>query len=395
MEPAAHPTATLLGERASLTGLLGELAAEAARYRFEVAPNPTVGAAVLAGGKVIARGFHEYWGGPHAEINALEAAQASGVPPSAWEALAVTLEPCTSYGKTPPCSAAIVRTPILSIACGSLDPDPRERGRSAELLQAAGRAVRMLDCTPIARVAPYFLRWTARERLRRPRPWTIAKWAQTRSGQLVPPAEVGQGRWITGPRALAQVQILRGRVDAIVSGVSTVRADDPRLTLRPAPERVFGTQRAPLRVILDSFLRTPPEARLFEPAGRGEFAGEVHILCQAGADGARHRALEARGARITGLHSSEPTRLSLREVQEWLWQQGARRVLLETGPELLGRYLQAGFVDQVRVYTGHVSGGQGESMAEALGRLKLGQRLDGEVGDDSVFEAFVEDGPAD
>ncbi len=377
-------------EGTELSRLLGELAREAQAFRFEVAPNPTVGAAILSEGLVIARGYHEYWGGPHAEVRAIEAAHKSGVPASAWDTLVVTLDPCTSFGKTPPCTDLVLTSGIPHIVSGSSDPDPRERGKALEMLRLAGRRVESLAATPVERWAPHFVRWIGHERLRRPRPWTIAKWAQTRSGHLNPPAEIGDGRWISGPQALAQVQVLRSRVDAIVTGVSTVLADDPRLTLRPSEHATGREWKAPRRIVLDSFLRTPPTARLFQAPGAGEYAGEVHILCQAGADGARHRELAARGAKITSLHSTDMTHISLRELQEWLWSQGLRRVLVESGPELLSRYLEAGFVDQLRVFTGNVSGGQGETMAHWFAQLKLDSRRDAEVGQDQVFEAFVQ-----
>ena len=115
------------------------------------------------------------------------------------------------------------------------------------------------------------------------------------------------------------------------------------------------------------------------------------MLCQAGANAARHRALEEAGAHITGLHASEDDHVRLRDVLEWLWSQGARRVLLEAGPELVSRTTERGFVDQLRVYTGNVSGGRGESLAAMLSRLRLQDRLDREVGDDSVLEGFLDD----
>jgi len=378
--------ATTSLSESSLREILVDLAAQARRRRFEVAPNPCVGAAVIAGGQVIARGFHERWGGPHAEVEALAAAVASGVPSSSWEALVVTLEPCSSHGKTPPCTDAILASGIRRVIVGALDPDPRHRGAGLRLLQEAGIEVDFVPrASELDRTAPHFLRWVDVDRQRRPRPWTIAKWAQTRSGQLTPPPAVGGGRWISGPESLREVQLLRGRVDAIVTGVTTVLHDDPRFTVRPPGD----PSKPPLRVILDSYLRTPPDCKLFAPPGPGEGAGQVHILCQAGANAARHVALERAGAKVTGLHSSEEDHVALRDVQEWLWEQGVRRVLLEAGPQLLSRHLEAGFIDQLRVYTGNVMGGEGPTMAPWFTRLRLAERLDREVADDAVLESFV------
>ncbi len=383
------PTLTPTLDETFLRQLMSELGQGARRFRFEVAPNPCVGAAVLAGTQVVARGWHEVWGAAHAEVRALEGAGRTSLPPAGWDTLAVTLEPCSTHGKTPPCTERLLRaaaeTGLRRVVVGALDPDPRHRGAGLELLKAAGLEVVLLDrSAPMESVAPQFLRWVDEERRRRPRPWTIAKWAQTLTGQLSPPPEVGGGIWISGKQAQAEVQLLRGRVDAIVTSVATVLSDNPRFTVRPPGD----PSRPPLRVVLDSYLRTPPDCRLFAPCGPGEGWGAVHVLCQAGANAARHRALEAAGARVTGLHASEEDHVRLRDVQEWLWQQGARRVLVEAGPALLARFLEQGFIDQVRVYTGNVRGGRGESMAPWLTRLKLDERLDREVGEDSALEAF-------
>jgi len=373
-----------------LRDLLSSLAQEALGFRFAVAPNPIVGAAILSGTHEVARGFHEVWGREHAEVRAFEAAAASPVPAAEWDTLVVTLEPCSTLGKQPACTDMIARSGIRRVVVGSLDPDPRHRGAGLNQLRAAGIEVEYLEgASPIERTAPFFARWTGIERLRRPRPWTIAKWAQTRTGQLVPPPDVGGGRWISGPESQAEVQELRGRVDAIVTGVSTVLADDPRYTVRPPGE----PSRPPLRVVLDSYLRTPPDARLFEPPGPGAGGGPVHILCQAGADSVRHRALVQAGALVTGLAANEADHVRLREVHSWLWGQGVRRLLVESGPMLLSRHLQLGFVDQVRVYTGNVNGGVGESMAHWLTRLRFDARGDRECGQDSVFEAFLISNP--
>lgn len=378
--------ATSLLDEAALRQLLAELGQEARAFRFEVAPNPCVGAAVVAGGTVIARGHHRQYGRAHAEIHALAAARASGVPAAEWDTLVITLEPCSTSGKTPPCTAAILESGIHRVVVGSLDPDPRHRGRGLEELRAAGLEVELLEgASPLAQTSPYFLDWLEPERLSRPRPWIIAKWAQTRTGQLTPPADYGDGRWISGPKAREEVWILRSSVDAIVTGVGTVLADNPRLSVR-APGDIT---RAPMRVVLDSHLRTPPESRLFSPCEAGEGAGAVHILCSAGASAVRHRALEATGVDIWGIHAVDMDHLRLFDVADWLWQRGVRRALIEAGPQLLESCFAAGGVDQVRVITGNVNGGRGESMARRMSKLRFSERLDRECGADSVLEAMV------
>ena len=373
-------------DEARLRALLLELGREATRFRFDVAPNPCVGAALLSGGEVVARGYHEIWGQAHAEVNVLDDAERRGIPREAFEVLVVTLEPCSSHGKTPPCVDRIVASGVRVVVVGERDPDPRHRGAGIRMLRDAGIEVLELPgAAPLARVSPHFVAWTANERLRRPRPWTIAKWAQTRSGQLVPPSGVGGGRWISGPDALSEVQVLRGRVDAIVTGIGTVLADDPRFTVRPPGDLA----KPPIRVVLDSFLRTPPDAQILKPAGENAAGGPVHILCVGGASMERHRALVDAGAFVHPLHVATDDGVSLRDVQTWLWGEGVRRMMLEAGPVLLSHYLSSGFVDQVRVYTGAVNGGQGTSMGVAISKLKMSERIDREIAQDSVLEAFL------
>ncbi len=375
-----------LPDETTLRALLTELGQQAREYRFEVAPNPCVGAAVLAGATEVARGFHEAWGGSHAEVHALAAAARTDVPREEWDTLLITLEPCSSHGKTPPCTDLILASGIRRVIVGELDPDPRHRGAGLELLREKGVEVQLLNvATPLSEVAPHFLSWVDPDRRRRPRPWVIAKWAQTRTGQLVPPADHGDGRWISEPESLREVHRLRGRVDAIVTGIGTVLADDPRFTVRPPGD----ASRPPLRVVLDSVLRTPPDARLFAPPGPGEGGGDVVILHQAGQGAARAPALEAAGARLVSVRCNEKDHVELRSALALLWDEGARRILVEAGPALLGRFLETRFVDQLRVYTGNVSGGRGDSMAEWLGRLDLRGRLYREVAADGVLEAFL------
>lgn len=372
---------TRLGE------LLVELGRAATSFRFRVAPNPCVGAAVLSDGVEIGRGFHEDWGGPHAEIRALEAAARSGIATARWDTLVVTLEPCCTFGKTPPCTEAILQAGIRRVVVGALDPDPRHRGRSLAGLHDAGLDVVVLSGhSPLERVAPHFRAWTAPDRLRRAYPWTLAKWAQTRTGQLSPPEDVGEGRWISGLLARAEVQTLRSRVDAIVTGVGTVLSDDPALSVRASG----GLPRPPLRVVLDSRLRTPPMARLLQPLDdpATEVAGPVHVLALPGPQPARHRALLEAGAEIHALRASDDGHLSLPEVQRWLWERGARRVLLEAGPRLIEAYFRAELIDQVAVYTGDVNGGRGPSLAPWLRAPHLSQVQHREIGEDAVLEAF-------
>lgn len=383
MQPTLHSPP----DEARLRALLGEIAQEARELRFEVAPNPCVGAVLLdANGVELGRGVHSVWGGPHAELACLAAAEAAGHPRERWHTLLVTLEPCSSDGKTPACTDAVLGAGVRRLVVGDVDPEARHRGHGLELLAERGVDVEVLPgAAPLPRVAPHFLAWTDHDRVRRPRPWGIAKWAQTRTGQLVPPEDVGGGRWISSHASLNEVQVLRSRVDAVVTGIGTVLADDPRLSVRPPGDLT----RPPARVVLDTHLRTPPGARLFAQPGEAEGAGPVCVLCVAGADPARHRALQEAGAEVVGLRAGDSGHVGLRAACEWLWERGCRRVLVEAGPTLQSAFLDRGFIDQLRVYTGAVNGGRGHTLAERLRPAGLREVMHREVGEDAVLEAFL------
>jgi len=385
-DPRGAVASVSAAEESQYRSLLAELGEAAGAYRFEVAPNPCVGAAVLSDGVEIGRGFHREWGGPHAEIRALEAAAASGVPRERWDTLVVTLEPCSSQGKTPPCTAALLGGPFRRIVVGALDPDPRHRGHGLEELAARGLEVVFLrGASALERVSPHFVEWTRPDRLRRSVPWTIAKWAQTRTGQLTPPEDSGEQRWISSVAAREEVHRLRARVDAIVTGVGTIIVDDPRLSVRLP----VAPSRAPLRVVLDSALRTRPDARLFLPCAEGEVAGAVHVITRVGFDPVRYRALTEAGATIHALRPGEGGRVSLREALGLLWRQEARRVLLEAGPTLVSAAFENELVDQVCVYSAPLNGGLGPSLARFLAPERLQQVAHTEVGEDARLEAFI------
>ncbi len=376
-----------LAERSASDGrfraLLAELAREARAFRYQVAPNPCVGAALLDGEREVLRAYHQVWGGAHAEADALREARARGL---RFDTLVVTLEPCSSHGKTPPCVDAVLESGVPRVIVGGLDPDPRHQGRGIQLLRDAGRDVWVLDgAAPLDDGSLHFLDWIAAARLTRGTPWTIAKWAQTRSGQLTPPAGVGDGRWISSPAARAEVHRWRAQVDAIVTGIGTVLADDPLLSVRGAEP----PHAPPARVVLDSRLRMPPTARMLDAAAPGAFAGPVFVLTLAGADPDRRRALTERGASVCELPGAGSGGLDLAAVQRWLWSRCVRRTMIEAGPTLLGRWIDEGRVDQWLVYEGPIEGGRGPSLAAALASPALRdvhhRTLDGDV----VIEAFT------
>ena len=222
---------------------------EAEKGLGRTSPNPAVGAVIVKGGRVVARGHHARAGGPHAEAAALAAAggRARGAD------LYTTLEPCDHHGKTPPCSAAILDAGIRRVFVGSRDPNPVVNGKGIARLAAGGVLVvpEVLRRECDALNAHWFRFITAR------RPFVTLKAAVTLDGKLA--TATGDSRWVTGPEARARVHQLRDRVDAVLIGAGTARADDPRLTTRlPA-----GGGRDPLRVVLDTDLSLPATLRLF------------------------------------------------------------------------------------------------------------------------------------
>ncbi|MEX1026251.1 MAG: bifunctional diaminohydroxyphosphoribosylaminopyrimidine deaminase/5-amino-6-(5-phosphoribosylamino)uracil reductase RibD [Planctomycetota bacterium] len=386
MKPTSDTLASL--HESDLRRLLAELGHGALAYRFRVAPNPTVGAAVLSDGVEIGRGFHTTWGGPHAEVHALEAAAASGVPPERWDTMVITLEPCSSQGKTGACTRRLLDVGIRRVIVGALDPDPRHEGRGLNQLEAAGvEVVHLRGASPLGRFAPHFYRWTLPDRQRRGRPWLIAKWAQTRTGQLQAPES--HGRWISSPPSLAEVHRLRASCDAVITGIGTVLRDDPRLSVRGEAARGLARDEGPQRVIVDSDLRTPLEARIFAATPEGEAAGEVVIVCRGGAHPRSHRALKENGVRVEVVGLDDKGRVNVREMLNRMWNAGMRRVLLEAGTTLATSFLEHDLVDQLLVYTGAVNGGEGEPLSEWLRPDRLRLPAHRESGDDAVLEAFL------
>jgi len=361
--------------------LFEELVTWAAGCRFDVAPEPCEAAAVVAAGGVVARARREFYGGAQPWLAAL-AGGAGG------DTLVTTLEPRVDADGALLGADLLAASAIRQVVVGSLEPDLRQRGRGVAALRALGLTVDVAEWgAPLHRVAPHYLNWRSVERARRPRPWTIAKWAQTRSGQLTPPEDVGDGRWISCTSSQDEVQVLRGRVDAVVTGIGTGLADDPRLSVRPPGE----VERAPLRVVLDSKLRTPPESRLLAqtPDDMSEAAGAVCILGVAGAPASRFRALVERGAEVHLLPPDWHGRLSLEQASRWLWERGLRRILVEAGPRILSAFLKAGAVDQVRIYTGDVMGGRGSRVEGVPSESTMSGVLHRECGDDAVLEGFT------
>jgi diaminohydroxyphosphoribosylaminopyrimidine deaminase/5-amino-6-(5-phosphoribosylamino)uracil reductase len=278
---------------------------EARRGVGQTSPNPAVGAVIVRGGKVIARGFHRRAGMPHAEIEAIRALKKAELARGAT--IYVTLEPCSTHGRTPPCVEALVRAGFRRVVIGAIDPNPAHAGRGVDLLKAAGLEVATgvleAECRELNAA---FNHWIVTKT-----PLVIAKAGMSLDGRLTRPP--GEGQWLTSAAARADAQKLRAQVDAILIGAGTLRADNPRLTVRG----VKGA-RQPWRVVLTRSGRLPKDAHLFT-------------------DEHRERTLVYRG---------QPLRAVLRD----LGRKQITSVLIEGGGQVLGEAFDRKLVQRVQFY---------------------------------------------
>ncbi|MFQ5877754.1 MAG: bifunctional diaminohydroxyphosphoribosylaminopyrimidine deaminase/5-amino-6-(5-phosphoribosylamino)uracil reductase RibD [Acidobacteriota bacterium] len=344
----------------------------ASRGEGRTSPNPMVGALLVRGGRVVGRGYHTRAGEPHAEIVALRQAG----PRARGATLYVNLEPCCHFGRTPPCVDALIGAGVRRVVASMRDPDPRVDGRGFRALRAAGVRVRV-GC---GREAAYRLNERFLHYVRTGVPFVTLKAGMSLDGRIA--TRRGESRWITSRRAREQARSLRARHDAVLVGVNTVLADDPRLA-------ASGGGRAPARVVLDARLRTPSGARLL----RDGAGGQTLILTLAGASERRRRRLERRGALVVPLPSRRG-RVDLRAALVELGRRGIRSILVEGGSEVLGSALDERIGDRIVLYVaGKILGGRTALPAFGglgAGRLREAARLYGwsirPLGEDLVLE---------
>ena len=308
----------------------------ARRAKGRTSPNPAVGAVVVRDDRIVGAGWTQPAGQDHAEVQALGAAGAA----ARGAALYVTLEPCHRWGRTPPCTDAIRAAGIAAVHVATLDPNPRESGQGVATLRSAGIHVAVGEEQAAARAlnADYARFVTAQ------RPWIVAKYAMSLDGKIA--TRTGASRYLTGPAARADVHRLRDEVDAILVGVNTVRRDNPLLTTRLSAEALGREPRPPWRLVLDSQARTPPDARLLDPA----LPGRTTLCITAAAPAARVAALRARGADLLALPGAADGRLDLAALATELGRRGVMSLLVEGGATVHGAFLAAGLVDRVTVY---------------------------------------------
>jgi diaminohydroxyphosphoribosylaminopyrimidine deaminase/5-amino-6-(5-phosphoribosylamino)uracil reductase len=325
----------------------------ARRGLYTTDPNPRVGCVLVRDGEVVGEGWHERAGEAHAEINALRAAGERARGATAY----VSLEPCSHQGRTPPCADALVEAGVARVVAAMEDPNPRVSGSGLERLRQAGIEV---ECPLMAdearRINPGYV-----SRMERQRPYLRVKLAVSLDGRTA--MANGESKWITGESARRDVQRLRARSSAILTGVGTVVADDPSLNVR-----AFDIGRQPLRVIVDANLSTPTDARLLA------LEGET-LIVTASEDADRAEELVNAGAEVlclsSGIHSVDLpalfAHLAAREVNE---------VLVEAGATTCGGLLGAGLVDEVIIYLApHVMGHEGRGMFFLPGLSDMSQRL--------------------
>ncbi len=317
-------------------------------------PNPRVGCVLAHGDRIVGEGWHEFAGGPHAEVMALAAAGEAARGATAW----VTLEPCCHHGRTPPCSDALIAAGIGRVVYAMRDPNPRVAGGGAARLAAAGIAVEGgVHEREAAELNPGFI-----SRMTRGRPWVTVKLAASLDGGTALPG--GESRWITGEAAREDVQHLRARSSAVMTGSGTVLADDPRLDVR-----LPGASRQPLRVVLDSRLRTPPAARILAPPGR------ALVLCTE-SDDARAEALRAAGAEVA-LVAGDEGKVDLEAALALLATRQVNELLVECGAGLAGALLAAGLVDELLLYLAPTLLGRGaRPLADIEAPASMAERLE-------------------
>lgn len=352
-------------------------------------PNPVVGAVIVKDGRIIGEGYHAGWGGLHAEREAIASLRESAEGASLY----VTLEPCCHYGKTPPCTEAILEAKIARVVIGSRDPNPKVAGRGAALLKQGGvEVVEDFMREECDRLNPVFFHYITTGT-----PYVIMKYAMTADGKIA--TKTGASRWITGEKSRAMVHRLRRNCMGIMAGIGTVLADDPMLNVRleggesaSKPQGSFG-RRGPVRIICDSYLRIPEDSRICRTAE--EYPTVIACGFPMSDERGREKCkrLQMAGIRIISLPDDQG-RVDLKRLMKYLGDQGIDSILLEGGGTLNDSALRAGIVREVKVFVapkifggaeaGTPVAGLGVEAVEAAAGLKL-QNMS-RVGEDILLE---------
>lgn len=317
------------------------LALEQASYGQLIArPNPAVGCVLVKDNQVVGAGFTQEAGGPHAEVMAIRAAGNLVAGATAY----VTLEPCSHYGRTPPCSLGLIQAGVNRVVYGCQDPNPQVAGQGLAQLRAANVEV----IGPVMQEQCEMSNRGFFQRMATSKPYVINKMAMSLDGRTA--MESGESQWITGPQARAQVHLLRAQSCAVITGIGSVLRDDPSMNVRGAELALAGVPGAtverikqPLRVVLDSHLRMQATAKLLHQHGP-----VLVVTCVTEAQ--RHRGLLSAGAEVVVGVADEQGKVDLAAVLVMLGQRQCNQVLVEAGAGLSGAFLQAGLTDHLVVF---------------------------------------------
>ncbi len=349
---------------------------EAERGRGFVHPNPLVGAVLVSKGKIIARGAHLVYGREHAEIHALRSLK--HIPKDA--VLYTTLEPCSHYGKTPPCAEFLAAKKIKKIIVGMKDPNPKVSGRGIAFLKRSGAHVSFsklsAHCEHLNRD---FKKW-----IRTRVPYVTVKAAQTLDGKIATAA--GLSKWITGEVARLKAHELRHEADAVLVGIGTVLKDDPRLNVR-----LKHITRQPIKVVLDSLLRISPKAKLFKGC-----SAEQIIVFASDRSSLKRRSLVAAKARVVVIPETRRGQLDWHAILRFLGKRGIVHVLIEGGGEVIGSAIREKIADEAAFFVASkilggrqaISSVSGKGFASPGRALKLKNVTWEKLGDDFLVRGL-------
>tara|TARA_B110000967_G_scaffold21269_1_gene19778 strand:+ start:1358 stop:2497 length:1140 start_codon:yes stop_codon:yes gene_type:complete len=317
------------------------LALKQASYGQLIArPNPAVGCVLVKDNKVVGAGFTQEAGGPHAEVMAMRAAGDLAVGSTAY----VTLEPCSHYGRTPPCSLSLIEAGVSCLVYGCQDPNPQVSGQGLAQLRAANVEV----VGPVMQAECEMSNVGFLQRMGTFKPYVINKMAMSLDGRTA--MESGESQWITSAESRAQVHLLRAQSCAVITGIGSVLRDDPSMNVRAdelalagVPQATIDRIQQPLRVVLDSQLRLPVSARLVQQNGP-----VLVVTCVV--DPKQHQSLVSAGVEVVVCAADDNGKVDLAAVLVLLGQRDCNQVLVEAGAGLSGAFLQAGLTDHLVVF---------------------------------------------
>jgi diaminohydroxyphosphoribosylaminopyrimidine deaminase/5-amino-6-(5-phosphoribosylamino)uracil reductase len=335
--------------------------------------NPMVGAVIVKDGRIVGKGFHEKYGGPHAELNAIQQAKNR----TKGATLYLTLEPCSSYGKTPPCTSAILKAGIKRVMIGTLDPNPIHFKRGIHILKKRGVQVEVgiLEAKAQALIAP-FSKWITQGI-----PYCFVKSAMSLDGKTA--TSLGESKWITSPKSRAVGHRLRASVDAIMVGINTVIKDNPELS----SHQIDGKD--PLRIIVDSRGKIPLNSKVLKDSSK-TIVATTHKLSSS-----KERTLLKLGVQLIKTHSK--SRVNLKELFIQLGKKRVSSVLVEGGGQLIASLFQEKLVDRILFFYAPIliGGDSAPTSFEGGGILKLKKKISivdmklSRIGDDLLVEGNV------